>query len=107
MTINEQTNALAVVDEMIVQLRDHPGHELAIAIAARGKVLTDMGRTVEAAESFAQAVRVTLPLSGQDPGAYEVMLVRFVSDYKDSCAAAGQQPDMALLTAAEPYLPVT
>ena len=106
MTINDPTNALAVVDEMIVQLRDHPGHELAIAIAARGKVLADMGEAAEAAESFAQAIRVTLPLSSQDPAAFEVMLGRFVADYRECCAMAGQEPDMALLTAAEPFLPV-
>lgn len=103
---HDPQSALAVIDEMIVQLRDHPGHELAIAIATRGKILRDLGRLADAAESFHKAIEVTLPLSDSDPGAYEVMLDRFVEDYRDLCADAGQEPDQALLTAAEPFLPV-
>jgi hypothetical protein len=103
---HDPQSALAVIDEMIVQLRDHPGHELAIAIATRGKILRDLGRLGEAAESFHKAIEVTLPLSESDPGAFEVMLDRFVHDYRETCDEAPLAPDMALLTAAEPFLPI-
>lgn len=104
--MNEPISALDVIDEMIVQLRDNPGHELAIAVATRGKILCDFKQFAEAMESFAYAITVTLSLSEKDPAAYEVMLQRFVTDYRECCADGGTEPDMALLTAAEPFLPV-
>ncbi|MGC8959915.1 MAG: hypothetical protein ACP5OO_09030, partial [Chloroflexia bacterium] len=62
-----------------------------------GAVLQGMERHAEAAEAFAEGVRILAPFFRRLPQAFEGLRRALVDGYLDACRAAGREPDQALL----------
>ncbi|MER3400599.1 MAG: hypothetical protein C4313_05625, partial [Thermoflexus sp.] len=70
---------------------------LARSLGTMGTVLRGMERHGEAADAFAEGVRVLTPFFRRLPEAFGELMIDLRNNYLEACRAAGREPDAALL----------
>ena len=74
--------------------------DLARSLGAYGVVLRGLGRSAEAAATFAEGLRAILPFVRALPAAFGGLASALLQGYLRACAEAGEAPDQALVAQA-------